>query len=323
MKIFYTTATAGTDLRTVVNALQEVLNRLKVAKYSLADKIRSIEKSIDALENNLQDSIDTVEGKADDALTGITKIDEATEALTANYSLVDGSNVSIITSLKQNGGKVTIEAKPLISSDVGKLGEFAYAMANELKRHSADNYLPLSGGKMEGNLSVDATKSFYVGDSGKMFIGDNTLCSLLSNEITLSTSTAYSSLSSELSTNFNFTYDNDNNVLCVTVAGNTKTVPAAKFTEARMLDSVNVIYDAGKPFLQLKFKTDVAGSYTVISVDLTELMPLYAGADGIDIQYQDNKYQVSADRTICRRNDISNIAVTNSITEGYIITSLT
>ena len=323
LKIFYTTATADTDLDTIVSALQEVLNRLKVAKYSLADKIRSIEKSIDALENDLQDSIDDVEGKADGALTSITRIDEATAALTADYSLSDGADISVITSLKQTSGKVTIEVKKLISSDVGLLDKFADALADSLKQHAADNYLPLSGGKIAGDLSIDESKSFYVGDSNKIVISGNTLCSILSNEITLSTSTAYKNLSSQLSNDFNFIYDNDTNVLCATVAGKTQIVPAAKFTEARMLDSVSVIYDAGKPFLQLKFKTDVAGSYTVVSVDLAELMPLYAGNDGIDIQYQDNKYQVSADETICRRSDIYALDVGNSIEEGYILTSLT
>ena len=184
------------------------------------------------------------------------------------------------------------------------------------------DYLPLSGGKMTGDLSIDASNSFYVGDSNKIVISGNTLYSILSNEITLSTSTACKNLSSQLSNDFNFIYDNDTNVLCATVAGKTQIVPAAKFTEARMLDSVNVIYDAGKPFLQLKFKTDVAGSYTIVSVDLAKLMPLYAGNDGIDIQYQNNKYQVSADETICRRSDISALDVENSIEEGYILTSL-
>ena len=322
LKIFYTTATADTDLDIIVNALQEVLNRLKIVKYSLADKIQSIEKSIDALENDLQDSIDDVEGKADDALCSIARIDEATATLTADYSLSDGADVSVITSLKQTSGKVTIEAKRLISSDVGLLDKFADAMADSLKQHTADNYLPLSGGNMAGDLSINGSKSFYVGDSNKIVISGNTLCSILSNEITLSTNTAYKNLSIQLSNDFNFIYDNDTNVLCATVAGKTQIVPAAKFTEARMLDSVNVIYDAGKPFLQLKFKTDVAGSYTVVSVDLAELMPLYTGNDGIDIQYQDSKYQVSADETICRRSDISALDVGNSIEEGYILTSL-
>ena len=322
LKIFYTTATADTDLETVVNALQEVLNRLKVAKYSLSDKIRSIEKSIDALENNLQDNIDDVEGKVDDALCSITRIDEDIAAMTADYSLSDGANVSIITSLKQTSGKVTIEAKKLISSDVGLLDKFANAMTDSLKQHAADNYLPLSGGKITGDLSIDESKSFYVGDSNKIVISGNTLCSILSNEITLSTSTVYNNLSSQLSNDFNFIYDDDKNVLCATVAGKIQIVPAAKFTEARMLDSVNVIYDAGKPFLELRFKTDVVDSYTVVSVDLAKLMPLYAGNDGIDIQYKDNKYQVSADETICRRSDISALDVGNSIEEGYILTSL-
>lgn len=322
LKIFYTTATVGTNPDTIVDALQEVLNRLKIEKYSLSDKIRSIEKSIDALENNLQDSIDDVESKANNALCSITKINEDTAALTADYSLSDGVDVSVITSLKQNNGKVTIEAKQLISSDVGLLGEFADAMTKSLKQHAADNYLPLSSGKMAGDLSIDASKSFYVGDSNKIVISGNTLCSILSNEIALSTSTACKNLSSQLSNDFNFIYDNDKNVLCVSVAGNIKTVSAAKFTEARMLDSVNVIYDAGKPFLELKFKTDVVGSYTVVSVDLAELMPLYAGNDGIDIRYQGRMYQISADDTICRRSDISALDVNNSINKGYILTSL-
>ena len=323
LKIFYTTATAATDLDTIVSALQEVLNRLKVAKYSLADKIRSIEKSIDALENDLQDSIDDVEGKADDALTSITRIDEATAALTADYSLSDGADISVITSLKQTSGKVTIEAKKLISSDVGLLDKFVYAMADSLKQHAADNYLPLSGGKMAGDLSIDESKSFHVGDSNKIVVNGNTLCSILSNEITLSTSTAYKNLSSQLSNDFNFIYDNDTNVLCAIVAGKTQIVPAAKFTEARMLDSVNVIPFPGKTILELRFKTDVAGSYTVVSVDLAELMPLYVGNNGIDIQYKDSKYEVSANSSICRRDDISSIIVKNSITEGYILSSLT
>ena len=127
-----------------------------------------------------------------------------------------------------------------------------------------------------------------------------------------------------MSNDFNFIYDNDKNVLCVAVAGNIKTVSAAKFTEARMLDSVSITYADGKPFLELKFKTDVADSYTVVSVDLAELMPLYVGTGGIDIRYQDKVYQVSANSSICRRDDISNIIVTNSINEeGYILTSLT
>ena len=58
------------------------------------------------------------------------------------------------------------------------------------------DYLPLSGGKMAGDLSVNESKSFYVGDSDKIVVAGNTLCSILSNEITLSTSTAYKNLSS-------------------------------------------------------------------------------------------------------------------------------
>ena len=58
------------------------------------------------------------------------------------------------------------------------------------------DYLPLSGGKMTGDLSIDVSKSFYVEDSNKIVISGNTLCSILSNEITLSTNTACKNLSS-------------------------------------------------------------------------------------------------------------------------------
>ena len=109
----------------------------------------------------------------------------------------------------------------MISSDVGLLGEFADAMTDSLKQHTIDNYLPLSGGKIAGDLSIDESKSFYVGDSNKIVISGNTLCSILSNEIALSTNTAYADLSSRLSNDFNFIYDNDTNVLCATVAGKT------------------------------------------------------------------------------------------------------
>ena len=179
------------------------------------------------------------------------------------------------------------------------------------------DYLPLSGGKMAGDLSIDVSKSFYVEDSNKIVISGNTLCSILSNEIALSTSTACKNLSSQLSNDFNFIYDTDTNVLCVSVAGNIKTVSAAKFTEARMLDHVSVDSNA---ILWLNFKTE--SGIEDVSVDLHALTPLYHGDDGIDIQYDSGKYHVSADETICRRSDISALDVENSIEEGHILTSL-
>lgn len=179
------------------------------------------------------------------------------------------------------------------------------------------DYLPLSGGKIAGDLSIDVSKSFYVEDSNKIVISGNTLCSILSNEIALSTSTACKNLSSQLSNDFNFIYDNDTNVLCVVVAGNIKTVSATKFTEARMLDHVLVDSNA---ILWLNFKTE--SGIEDVSVDLHELTPLYHGDDGIDIQYDSGKYHVSADETICRRSDIYALDVGDSIKEGYILTSL-
>lgn len=322
LRIFYKKPTAEIELYNIVDALQQILNRLKIAKYSLADKLRSIEKSIDALEFDLQDGIDTIDGKVTNALTSIEQIDGNIDALSADYALENVSGVSIVTSLKQTSGKVTLTARQLLSSDVRHLSSFVNDTVDALKKHTADNYLPLTGGTMNGDLKIDAKKSFYVGDSNNIVVNGNTLCSILSNEITLSTSTAYADLSSKLSNDFDFSYDPVNNVLCAKVAGRTRVVSAAKFTEARMLESVSVeIYD-NRPILKLKFKTDIVGTFTEVSVDLMTIMPLYAGNDGIDIQYENGKYQVSADNTICRRNDISALDVENTIEDGNILTSL-
>lgn len=144
----------------------------------------------------------------------------------------------------------------------------------------------------------------------------------MNNEIALSTQNSSRNISIELSNAFDFRYNPETNMISASVAGKTLAFSANKFTEARMLDSANIIYVSGKPALQLKFKTDTASEFTIVSVDLSEIMPLYNGNDGIDIEYSSGKYQVSADSTICRRSDISSLNASNTLTTGYVLTSL-
>lgn len=218
------------SVQNVLDALQEILNRLKISKYSLADKIHQIENSIDALDIDLQ-----------------TKI-----------NLVD------------------LSAKHIISS-----------------------YLPLSGGNLTGNLSIINSDSLYV--------GQNTLCTTLSNEITLSTSSAINKLSTDLSIDFSFGYNTNDNIISARVAGNTMWFSANKFTEASMLSTVKLDIEAGtgNRILWLYFKTE--SGINAVSVDLNEIMPLYQGGDGIDIHFLDSHYVVNADNTIARLSTITKL----------------
>ena len=110
----------------------------------------------------------------------------------SNYNEIDP--LSDIVLLNHNDIVKTIDGtskgiNPIPSFDITK---GISAEVSSVKR----DYLPLSGGKMAGDLSIDVSKSFYVEDSNKIVISGNTLCSILSNEIALSTSTACKNLSS-------------------------------------------------------------------------------------------------------------------------------
>lgn len=131
-----------------------------------------------------------------------------------------------------------------------------------------------------------------------------------------------SSLSTQIGNGFQFEYDDINNCICAVVAGNTKSFSANDFTEARMLSSVNIEHDASdSPWLVLNFKVGES-SIKPISIDLMQIMPMYVGDDGIDIQYSDGKWHVSADSELCRRSDISSISAQSDIPSGHILTSL-
>ena len=110
----------------------------------------------------------------------------------SKYSEIDP--LSDIVLLNHNDIVKTIDGtskgiNPIPSFDITK---GISAEVSAVKR----DYLPLSGGKMAGDLSIDVSKSFYVEDSNKIVISGNTLCSILNNEIALSTSTACKNLSS-------------------------------------------------------------------------------------------------------------------------------
>jgi hypothetical protein len=172
---------------------------------------------------------------------------------TADYAFTDGETLSVVTSLKQANGKTVVEARQLTSADVNGLPEFVDGKADTLKQYVINGYLPLSGGVVVGDLSIGRDHLLSVEDSSRLAVGNQTLCSLLSAEILLSTSTAVEKLSIDLSNDFGFGYDTVSNIISAHVAGKTLQFPASKFTEAKMISAVGVVYrgegDAKKPYL--------------------------------------------------------------------------
>ena len=256
----------------------------------------------------------------------IESICQTIDAMSVDCSLVDGSQVSIITHIGQLSGKTSIQAKSLLSSDINQLSGFVDGKVGELKHFTTSNYLPLSGGILTGDLSIDRDYALCVDNSSRFVVGNQSLCALLSNELLLSTSNAISRLSIDLSNDFDFEFDRESNMISARVAGKTLAFSADKFTEAKMISAVGIVYRGEdsdkKPYLQILFKTE--SGIEPVEISLLELMTLYHGQNGIDIQYDSSiqKYVVSADSTVCRRTDISNIVVDNTIELGKILSSL-
>lgn len=241
--------------------------------------------------------------------------------LSANYDLHNGSNISIITSVNQANGQISLSAKRLVSSDIGELKGFVDDTAYSLKKYADDSFLPLSGGILIGDLKID-NKNLSIANSNSLYIGENTLCAALSNEITLSTQTTYANLSTALSVGFDLTYNRDTNMLSVVVAGNNKSLDMSKFTEASMLSTVKLYIEAstGNRVLVLYFKTE--SGISPVSVDLNDIMPLYEGVDGIDISFVDNKYHVAANNTIARLSTINALDAEFYPHRGHMLTAI-
>lgn len=100
------------------------MNRLRIVPYSLDTKIRSIENSIDALEVNLTDRTEELEGKQQTDSNDITAIKSKIDNANCSYTLDSAGKLSIITSVKQLSGKVEVSAKALTSADVEGLSNY-------------------------------------------------------------------------------------------------------------------------------------------------------------------------------------------------------
>lgn len=256
----------------------------------------------------------------------IESICQTIDAMSVDYSLADGSQVSIITHIGQLSGKTSIQAKSLLSSDISQLSGFVDGKVSELKHFTASSYLPLSGGALTGDLSIGRDSMLCVHGGDSIAIGNQTLCAAVSSEISLSTNAAVQKLTKSISSDFAFGYNTEANVISARVVGKTLSFSADKFTEARMISAVGIVYreegEDKKPYLQILFKTQ--SGIEPVEICLPELMTLYRGIDGIDIQYDAGigKFVVSADESICRRDDISSLNVDNTIKTGMILSSL-
>jgi len=131
--------------------------------------------------------------------------------------LSSSGKLSVITSINQISGKVEVHAKNLTSADVEGLSNYVDAKDTEVKQYIDTTYLPLSGGRVVGMLSVD---NINVGNSTSgIKFGENDLCTLLKDEISLSVANSANDLSVKLSNDFGFGYDISSNTISARVAG--------------------------------------------------------------------------------------------------------
>lgn len=112
------------DVNETVDVLQAILNRLRIVPYSLDTKIRSIENAIDALEVNLTDRTEELEGKQQTDSNDITAIKSKIDNANCSYTLDSAGKLSVITSVKQLSCKVEVSAKTLTSADVEGLSNY-------------------------------------------------------------------------------------------------------------------------------------------------------------------------------------------------------
>lgn len=133
----------------------------------------------------------------------------------------------------------------------------------------------MSGGNVTGTLSVD---SLSVKDSIKNIkVGNSELCALLKNEFTALSDGTVTNIGDSLT----FKYDIVENKIKLSIAGEESNIDASRFTEAKMLDRVEINTGTGAPVLWLYFK--VENGIDEVSVSLSSINRLYGPGDGIDV----------------------------------------
>lgn len=144
---------------------------------SISAEIDRLTPRVDDYEQSicvLRESIDTVETSAQTAIDNLDEISTYVHGFKSNYSLESNNSISIVTALAQNAGKVELSARELLSSDVKHLDGFVQDVAN--------NYLPLSGGQLNGELCVQTINVAF-----SSLVDNQTLCSLAQYTSTLTT----------------------------------------------------------------------------------------------------------------------------------------
>lgn len=313
---------SSVEIFDIIDVLGEIIDRLSIVGYSLQDKLHSIENGIDALENNLSFDIENVSAAVDSNRQGIDAISGVIAEAAVDYTLKDGASVSVITALSQSNGKVDVEAKQLVSSDVAGLEDYVAVEVDSLKGLVEQNYLPLSGGTVTNSLSIAQNASIGRGlsvglDSRQVCIGGESLCSIVSSDS--------ARLSVEISSSVSFEFDPLQHSISLAVAGNQLSISTARLEEARMLSTVQIIDLSSDPKLRLVFKTlDPVHETDIVDIPLASIAPIYQQGDGISIVPSDDTshYTVSADETIARRADLSAMAVESlelsDYTTGYV-----
>lgn len=314
VQVFSTNSNPSVD--ECVEVLQVMADLLDIAPYSLDDKIQSVEESIDALDANTQLNIVELADKIDRNIDDISDINRKINEASNAALLTSDTATSVITNFIQSNGRVTLSAKQLLSSDVGKLDGFVNDKIGSVKADIASHYLPLSGGNVTCALLVD---SLSVKDSiENIKVGNSELCALLKNEFTALSDGTVTNIGDSLT----FKYDIVENKIKLSIAGEESDIDASRFTEAKMLDRVEINTGTGAPVLWLYFK--VENGIDEVSVSLSSITRLYGPGNGIDVQLDHGHYTISADDTICRRDDISALDCTDRF-EGHnnrIITEL-
>ena len=90
----------------------------------------------------------------------------------ADYAFTDGEILSVLTSLKQVNGKTIVEARQLTSADVNGLSDAIDGKVDALKQYVINGYLPLFGGVVVGDLSIDRDHALSVEDGSRLAVGN-------------------------------------------------------------------------------------------------------------------------------------------------------